>query len=74
MFTVICDNCGADVHEGTEYAGFNDKGFTEDIATDAGWVKQDDCHYCPECFSFDYDDALFIDPKRKDLFKERETP
>jgi hypothetical protein len=60
MFTVVCDNCGVDVNEGQEYSCWNDKGFAEDMAMDADWIKEDDKHYCPKCFSYDDEDNLVI--------------
>lgn len=53
MFTVVCDNCGKDVNEGEEYSCWNDIMFAEDIAMEVGWIKEDDRHYCPDCFTYD---------------------
>jgi hypothetical protein len=60
MFTVVCDNCGVDVNEGQQYSCWNDKGFAEDMAMEADWIKEDDKHYCLNCFSYDDDDNLVI--------------
>lgn len=60
MYTVICDNCGKDVNADAEYSAWSDTQFTEDMALEAGWHKEDDKHYCPDCFSFDDEDELVI--------------
>jgi hypothetical protein len=60
MFTVICDNCGKDANDGEDYSCWNDKSFAEDIAVEAGYLKEDDKHYCQDCFSYDEDDKLVI--------------
>lgn len=62
MFTVVCDNCGKDVNEGEEYSCWNDIMFAEDIAMEVGWIKEDDRHYCPDCFTYD-DNNLVIKEK-----------
>lgn len=65
MFTVICDNCGADSNKGSEYSCWGDSSNAEDIAADSDWHFESDKHYCPNCFSFDDNDKLVIDPIRK---------
>jgi hypothetical protein len=60
IYTVICDCCGKDHYDGTEYLGFNDKGFIVDDAKDSGWIEHDDKHYCSHCHAFDDDDNLII--------------
>jgi len=62
MYTIICDNCGKDVNEGEEYAAWNDEGFAQDIAMEADWIKEDDKHYCTDCYEYDDDDNLIINP------------
>lgn len=73
MYTVICDNCGKDLHENDEYSGFNDIAFVEDSASDAGWHKEDEKHYCPGCFSFDDEDQLVIDKSKKVEVRKTKT-
>ena len=63
MFTVICDNCGADACEGTDYSCWGDKGAAEDVARDDGWEEINGGHYCPKCFCFDDEDNLIIKKK-----------
>lgn len=64
MYTVVCDNCKKDCNEGQEYSCWSDKSYTEDSAMEADWLKEDDKHYCTDCFSYDDDDNLVIDEKR----------
>ena len=73
MYTVICDNCGADVNEGGEYAGFNDEGYVESCAQEADWYVNSDVseHYCPDCFSHDDRDNLILNEDRRKLKKTR---
>ena len=60
MFTVICDNCGKDCFENQEYSCWGDELYAEDIAIEAGYLKEDDEHYCQDCFSYDENDKLVI--------------
>lgn len=60
MFTVVCDNCGKDVNKDAEYSAWNEKTFAEDIAMEADWIKENDKHYCSDCFTYDDDDNLLI--------------
>ncbi len=60
MYTVLCDNCGKDVNKDAEYSAWNEKIFAEDIAMEADWIKENDNHYCPDCFTYDDDDNLLI--------------
>ena len=68
MFTVVCDNCGLDSNKDAEYSAWNDSSYAEDVATESGWVKDDDNHYCPDCVSYDDDDNLVINHIRKDMY------
>jgi ribosomal protein L37E len=60
MYTVVCDNCGKDVYDDSDCYCWNDKGFVEDDAMNYDWIKQDDKHYCADCYSYDDDDNLII--------------
>ena len=60
MYTVLCDNCGKDVNKDAEYSAWNEKTFAEDIAMEEDWIKENDNHYCPDCFTYDDDDNLLI--------------
>lgn len=62
MFTVVCDNCGVDVNKDAEYSCWNDRSYAEENAMECNWIKQDDKHYCDDCYSYDDDDNLIIKP------------
>jgi hypothetical protein len=64
MYTIVCDNCGCDVNEGSEYSGWNEENYVEEIRQEAGWEKVDDEHYCTDCFEYDDDDNLVIKNKK----------
>ena len=60
MFTVVCDNCGADVNEGQEYSCYSDEGYAKEVAMEANWIKENDKHYCEDCWEYDDEDNLVI--------------
>lgn len=60
IYTVICDGCGKDVHDGTEYSGFNDTDFVLQEASDSNWHVEEGKQYCPDCFEYDDEDNLVI--------------
>ena len=60
MFTIVCDSCGKNVNDDTDYSCWNDKSYNEEIRQEAGWEKVDDEHYCIDCFEYDDDDELVI--------------
>ena len=55
-----------DGSELSEFAAWNDLDAALDVAQDSGWFVTEDGvhHYCPDCYTFDYDDNLVIDQKR----------
>jgi hypothetical protein len=65
MYTVVCDNCGVSADEGTEYSCWNDENYAKDVAMESGFIKEDNNHYCPKCYSYGDDDELIIDESRK---------
>jgi hypothetical protein len=60
MFTIICDGCGKDVCDGTEYSAWYDTSYVVDSAIEENWHVEDGKHYCPDCFEYDDDDNLII--------------
>lgn len=60
MFTVICDSCGKDVCDGTDYSGWNDEQYIEEVAKEANWIKLEDIHYCDNCYELDDDDNIIL--------------
>ena len=64
MFTLVCDGCGKDVNENTEYSAWNDTSYLEELAYDIDWREMDDKHYCNKCYEYDDDFELIIKPKK----------
>jgi hypothetical protein len=60
MYTVICDNCGKDSNADSEYSCWGDDLYAEEVAMEFDWQKEDEKHYCTDCFEFDEDDNLII--------------
>lgn len=57
-YTVICDLCGADASERSEYSAWIDEGQAEDLATDADWWVEGGNHICEDCVPRpDFEDA-----------------
>lgn len=67
MYTVVCDNCKLDIGTDAEYSYWNDKLYAETSAMESDWLKEEDNHYCPDCFEYDDNDNLIIKTERKDL-------
>lgn len=63
VYTVKCNRCGASVFDETEWLGFNDEGYVLDSALEAGWVFDNNNHYCPDCYEYDDEDVLVIKSK-----------
>jgi len=56
MWTIICDGCGKTSGDNSEFAGWTEKFAAEDEATlFAGFIKEGDKHYCPDCTVYDED-------------------
>lgn len=74
MFTVLCDNCGADSNEGTEYSCHQEPELAKDVAIDADWEIMDDGkHICTNCYKgLDENDNPIIDFTRQSLLATRE--
>jgi hypothetical protein len=60
MYTIVCDNCGADVNGDSGYSCWDSVRAIEDIRKEASWEKVGDKHYCNDCFEYDDDDNLVI--------------
>jgi hypothetical protein len=63
MFTMVCDGCGKDVNEDTEYSCWNEVSALNDLADESGWEEIQDKHYCIYCYEYDDNDELIIKPK-----------
>jgi len=64
MYTVICDNCKVSADEGTDYSCWNDKDYAQENAIEGGFIKEDENHYCPKCYSYDENDTIIINQSR----------
>jgi hypothetical protein len=64
MYTVICDNCGKDSNDGTEYSCWSEQSIAWDSAMDADWIEDNGMNYCPDCFTYGDEDELIIDKTR----------
>ena len=75
MYTVICDNCGEDLGDNSEYSAWSDESSARDNAVDSEWAVLDSEHgdeqiFCPKCFkSYDDEDNMIIDKTRTKQLK-----
>lgn len=69
MHTVICDNCQMDIGMYNEYSCWNDENYAEENAMESDWHRQEDKHYCPDCYTYDDDDNFILVEERKDKYK-----
>lgn len=50
VYAVVCDACGKDHTDKTDFCGWNDKTYAEDLAIESGWrTYNDGKHICPDC-------------------------
>ena len=63
-YTLLCDNCGADVNEDSEVSGWDSEEYNYDIAGESDWIEHEDKHYCPDCYSFNDKDEIIINTAR----------
>lgn len=63
MFTILCDLCGRDACEGTDYAGYSDVSGVEETSME-GWItralapyEESPLHYCPNCCEVNDEDG-----------------
>lgn len=70
MYTLICDRCGTDVMDGTDYAGWGEVSNVMEEADAQDWRDEDGSHctpdskhYCRDCWYWaDDDDDFHIKP------------
>lgn len=60
MYTITCDYCKKDLCEKSEYSAYNSKEWVEEIAMESDWIRQNDEHYCSDCYEYDDEDNLII--------------
>lgn len=65
MFTLICDNCGADSNADSEFRAWSDKSSARDMAMDSDWIEDEGKHYCPACYSIDDEDNYIFNVSKK---------
>lgn len=59
-YTLICDSCGKNLYDETEYSGFGEFNFVIQEALDQDWLIEDNKHYCDDCWHHDDEDNLII--------------
>lgn len=60
MYTVICDRCGKDACQGTDWSAWGDKFDAEDVALDADWIQHEGKDYCTDCIEWNEDETELI--------------
>ena len=56
MFSLVCDRCGVDANEGTDYSAWGDDQTSRELAHDEGWITTDDGKdWCCDCIEWDED-------------------
>lgn len=53
MYKVICNGCGADADEGTDYCAWATKDQAESKAEEGDWLVRDDGDWCEDCTVWD---------------------
>jgi hypothetical protein len=64
MYTIICDRCGKDACEGTDYSGWDCIEGVRESACE-GWLHADGKDYCCECVEWNHDESELV-PKMVD--------
>jgi len=73
-YTVVCDNCGKQYcDEQNGYSAWNYEHAAMEYASEEGWLKEDDKHYCPDCYEYDDNDNLIIKPVKSDTVSQHEA-
>ena len=75
MYTVICDNCGRNSGDDSDYSCWGTPGDAFDIASEeSNYIENEGKHYCPDCHTYDDNDNLVIDQSRTKPIQSREEP
>ena len=69
-YTLLCDNCGVDLNEESDYSGWSDENYLYEIANESNWIEDYDNWYCFDCYRYDDNDELIIDKSRKDKYRK----
>lgn len=67
-YTLLCDNCRADLNKDSDYSGWDDEDYNYEIANESDWIEESNEWYCPDCYSYDDNDNLIINETRKDKY------
>lgn len=68
MFTVVCDNCKADIGSYSEYSAWLDENQAQVVAMESDWIRHENGHLCNDCYEYDDDDEIIIKTERKDKY------
>ena len=61
MYVVVCDNCHKECDDDDHsLIAWGDEVQARVVADDAGWWREGDKNYCPECYGFDEDGKLMV--------------
>lgn len=63
-YTLLCDNCGADLNDCNVYSGFEDIKHSIEVAKESDWIEQKGKWYCDNCYEFNGDSGLMINKTR----------
>ena len=69
-YTLLCDNCGADLNEDSDYSGYNDEDYNYEVADQEDWIEKDGEWFCSNCCTFDDNGEPIIDESRKDKYRK----
>lgn len=67
VYTIVCDNCGANLCDESEYCGWNETDYIKEIAENEGWKEIDGNNYCPDCWRWNEDADGFITNNKKTI-------
>ena len=59
MFTVLCDRCGKDACEGTDWSCWDSPEAVRECSSE-GWENIDEKDYCPACLTWNEDESELI--------------
>jgi len=69
VYTIICDCCGKNSSDESGYCGWNNIEHAWDCAVEDNWAKNEDKHYCPDCYHYDDNNNLVIKESINDFCK-----
>lgn len=64
MYKIVCDICGKDAAEDSDYCAWSDVECAEWDAESAEFTKIDGKDVCPDCYTYDDDDNPIIKTKK----------